>query len=838
MFRLSLFGFRNAACLNLIVAILVLGAVPVEARPPEIRAITVRGLQLGASTNVIIDGADLLPAPQVFLNDLPLSATVDPASTPARLVLSIATPDAIPPGVGCLRLVTAEGFSNSIFVGLDRLPNLPLAVETLNLPVALHGSVPGSGSSQTSFLAKAGEEYSIEVEARRLGSKLRPVVHVYDERRFQVSLGLPRLTLGGDTRITFRPTKEGRYTVELHDTQYAPPGPSFFRLKIGQWQYVDLAFPPVIAKGQETSIELLGNVGNRKLPVSPVDGAEFLAIPFPDVLQSSGFTPRLMVSSLPELVHTSTDDRPLALPGYPVAVSGRLMVAGQASRFQLPVSAGAKISFEVYAERIGSRVDSLIELRNATGAVLATNDDGSNTTDSRLEFVVPAATDTLEVQVRDTLELAHPEALYRLVILPTDVPKNNFTATVKSDVVNLAAGETQVFEVLVNREGYAGPLQCRLTGLPQGVSLSGTDIPPRANGTLVTFTAGAEAAPGVVTQVVVQTPDGLMSRIATTQATSDDRTPIWLRDQLAVSAIPKPASPFSIAWASPEALPHLRLASKNAVALNLTRPAAVFGPVRLSFVTSQPVPNINGQPNPALSVRVEQLVEVPVDPAVKVAGDALVAIEKQIGDATKAVQIAQGDAKVAADAKLQELLKQKVTAEQALRDAEAKGRYGAQLSLVVPATLNESICDLAVKAELLNPERNQVLRTTYTPVRRLEIQNPLLIKLSGSGPLEAKIDPKVATSIPVTGSVERLSGYTGPVSLSLTGLPAGVTAANVNLTAEQSEFKFDLKLPANFNMPELKNLKLTATGPADPLSGNIPVKSAEVELTVKVVSSA
>ena len=70
---------------------------------------------------------------------------------------------------------------------------------------------------------------------------------------------------------------------------------------------------------------------------------------------------------------------------------------------------------------------------------------------------------------------------------------------------------------------------------------------------------------------------------------------------------------------------------------------------------------------------------------------------------------AQGDAKVAADAKVADLAGKRTAAETALRDAEAKANYQSALSLVVPAVLQESICDISVRAELLNIDRNVVL---------------------------------------------------------------------------------------------------------------------------------
>ena len=64
--------------------------------------------------------------------------------------------------------------------------------------------------------------------------------------------------LHGDSRLEATLPEDGAYTVSVHDVEYAAPAPSFFRLKIGDWSYVDQVFPPVIAKNQATTVNLLG----------------------------------------------------------------------------------------------------------------------------------------------------------------------------------------------------------------------------------------------------------------------------------------------------------------------------------------------------------------------------------------------------------------------------------------------------------------------------------------------------------------------------------------------------------------------------------------------------
>ncbi|MDB5386831.1 MAG: hypothetical protein JWM11_2477, partial [Planctomycetaceae bacterium] len=136
---------RRAGVVLFLVAMQVFSATSAEARSPEVRNVNLRGLQIGAVTVLTIDGVDLLPEPRIYLNDKLLTGTLDPASTAARVIVSVPVPETVLSGFAQLRVATAEGFSNSMLVGLDRLPQLPIAEETAAVPVALNGSVPGSG---------------------------------------------------------------------------------------------------------------------------------------------------------------------------------------------------------------------------------------------------------------------------------------------------------------------------------------------------------------------------------------------------------------------------------------------------------------------------------------------------------------------------------------------------------------------------------------------------------------------------------------------------------------------------------------------------------------------
>jgi hypothetical protein len=167
-------------CYALLAAFAVSIGVAPAAAAPVIRNVSLRGLQAGAATTIVIDGADLLPAPRL-VTTLPLAAQeVLPNATATRVEIKATLAADVTPGLYNLRIASGAGISSAIVVAVDKLPQLPLVdkEKIATLPVALHGNIGGPQIVRTTFDGRAGQTITIDIEANRLGSKLRPVVHL------------------------------------------------------------------------------------------------------------------------------------------------------------------------------------------------------------------------------------------------------------------------------------------------------------------------------------------------------------------------------------------------------------------------------------------------------------------------------------------------------------------------------------------------------------------------------------------------------------------------------------------------------------------------------------
>ncbi len=681
----------------------------------------------------------------------------------------------VEPGYHHLRVVTDDGVSAPVVIAVDRLPQRPVTAAVEQLPVALHGTVGGSAAVESRFSGKAGQKVLVEVEAQRLGSKLRPVVHLFNAKRVQLAWAWPTPSFAGDVRLEATLTEDGEYTLTIHDLEYAVPGPGYFRLRVGQWSFVDQVFPPAIEKGKPQTVELLGPSPVQRVGLLAPPSLGALQVPVPKEGVFSGLRPFVLVSPHAEIVRQGVPGTVQELPAGPVGVSGRLLTPYAEERYRIPVTPKTKVRFEVFAERLGSPLDASLVIRNDQGAELARAEDSPGTLDPILEYTVPDNVASLIVGVVDSQGRGGPRGVYRLVVDPrrSGPSKTGFQLFTPTQRVALPAGGRSVVPVLIDRSGgYEGLVQLSAEGLPAGVRLEGADIPEGADGALVTVERG-DAAPGaVISRWRGRSADG-DERAVTTRGHPLERLQPWLAAEIAVSGSRNVNAEFQIDWRGLPPDAGLVPASKLALPVKVTKPAG-NGVVRLTLMTSQLRPILNGVTDPNQALRLEKPVELP---ATATDGD---------------------------------------------------------LSVLVPALPVAPVYDVTVQAELLTADKKTVVAVAYAPVRRMAVRHQVVVLLDGPPRIETTLDPKTGATIKLAGKVERREGLTGDVVLTLTGLPAGASAAAVTVKAAESAFLVNLVLPPAAAASEIAGLKLSATAAADAKQPNIRVRSRDVDVIVVV----
>jgi hypothetical protein len=756
---------RCAAC----IVILAGGAFCQAA--PEIQNISPRGLRIGATTTVAIDGADLLPDSRLLLPLAVAKQSVKPESTANRLLIDITLAKDLAPGHYLLRLANSRGISNAVLMGVDDLPQLAMASEVANLPVALTGNLSAGGSVTTSFAGKKGQRVVVDLEARRLGANFDPVLELQDARRVPIASCQGKARLGGDVRVDTILPADGIYTALVRDALYQGGVLNQFRLKIGELHYADLALPLGIQRGTKATIQLLGNLpGDGRIMVQALGDQGNVPAALPNLPGMTGFAPTLAVGDYPEILEVDQPSGNLQEVAVPAAINGRLGKPNEEDRFRLLVKPGMQLRFDVLANRAGSPLDGVLALRNEAGGQYTASDDRGDTVDPGFEFTVPEKVNSVIVAIKDLNDRGGPVFVYRIAVTQVGMP--DFSLSAQEERVNLPLGGTVLLRLRANRMGYNGPIKLSLPALPAGVVLSGQEIRAGATETLLTISA----PPSLTLAPVVGSlfgesvePNVRIRRFVMTSESAATRGQPWLRNEWGFAVVP--AGPVAIAWDTND--PSLPLDYTYAARVKVTRAMGNQGPVRLSLLTTQVIPKTP---------------------------------DGKADDLNRALRVA-GTPMIAA------------------------GQDAGQAPVIVPKDLPKKPYDLAIRAELLTPDGKQVLATAVTPSRRLTPVPPIVAALTSPATVEAVMGG--STGIKMKGTINRQGGFDKPVTVSLVGLPAGVTVPTAVVPDNKTDFELSLVFPASTKLGDLLNVKLVATSVLNPQA---TLRSNEVPIKLQIVA--
>jgi hypothetical protein len=792
-----------------------------QAAPPKINRLSVRGFQTGATTRVNITGLGLEGSPKLLLGVPIAEQKLVPPIRANAVTVDVTLDAAVAPGIYHLRLQTDAGITPPEIVAIDGLKQVPVVAaadaKPLSTPVAIHGAVTAAEIQATQFAGKKDQTITIDVLARRLGSKLRPVVHLHDAEKKQLAWSPPQTALAGDARLSVKLPADGTYTVAVHDLTYAAPPLSPYRLAIGTFDYADQVFPPVVERNKSPALELVGHFGDK--PTTKLDATAAAALtsaeaerlgdvrplPWPKTSHPAGLRPRVLLSDMPERFEAELRDAKTPA-GLPLAVSGRLDAPGAVDLYE--IAPGEKIRVEVFADRLGSPLDATVEVRDSKGARLAQADDVAGP-DPRLDYDARKTATPLTIAVTDALGRGGPDCVYRLVVTSIDAASQpDFRLTFFEDTENLPLDGTRVFRVAADRQGYDGAIRLKVEGLPNGFTATPVDIPAGADGALVELRRSSHLAPGrrpgaddkspqTVGQLTIRG-EAVDAKPALTRVAESAVHPLaalqpWLKGELAVAAA-GPALPFSVAWdenpakkKSAEAnagdADKLYLGTDDRLAVRVDRASGETGAVRLSLLSTQLTPTgANAQANAAQTLR----------------------------GITLTVDIAGGKA------------------------AKDRGAFAIR----VPADLRQAEYDLALKAELLSTDAKTVVAEAFTTPRRFTAAVPLELALDAAATKPVTLDGKSGATVAITGTMKRLKDYAGDVTLTLAGLPANITAPSLIVKGKTDKFKLDIKLPATFALAKLDALKVSATITPDNRRVNTAGKLEVAVPTIEVTKAA
>ena len=150
--------------------------------------------------------------------------------------------------------------------------------------------------------------------------------------------------------------------------------------------------------------------------------------------------------------------------------------------------------------------------------------------------------------------------------------------------------------------------------------------------------------------------------------------------------------------------------------------------------------------------------------------------------------------------------------ERALRFEESVTLDGsekvAEIPIAVPVDLKPGAWGLAVVAELLTEDKMRVLATANSDVVFPVVKQALGLEVQGEKKFEVTMGE--AGSGTFSGSITRLNDFTGPVVVTITGLPQMMEIPEVELSAEQTEFELPVAIGPETKPEQLQTLRIVA----------------------------
>lgn len=366
------------------------------------------------------------------------------------------------------------------------LPNSNDSIETaqaIGTNVAIiHGKLMGAERDVYRVFGKAGEKRLFEVEARRLGSALDPVLRILHPNGQQLARNEDGLGASSDPRLWFTFPAEGYYYVEVFDARFSTQAQNFYRLKLGGAASPEEIFPLGGQRGQPVEVTLLSSAGpvtKTTLTPSPRTSNQVLV----QSPQGPGLGLPFAVGDLPEWVEGKSTGAP-PLPGV---INGRIAAAGEVDKYTFNLPPNANLFVEVQARELGtSKLSALITVTDSEGKQLARAGDepvfagltavsqSLTARDPYLALQTPPKGGLVTVAVEDLARRGGPGFAYRLLV--RQVPED-YSLTVVTPQANIPLGGTALVVVGVDRKGFDGPIQLQIANPPKGLRVEGGFVP-------------------------------------------------------------------------------------------------------------------------------------------------------------------------------------------------------------------------------------------------------------------------------------------------------------------------------------------------------------------------
>ncbi len=336
--------------------------------------------QRGRPLALTFTGMNLDQVDSLTVNQPGVTARIVPKGRAAGVLhAELLFPPTTPAGVYQLTLHNAGGKSAPLSFTVDLFPLInemegndsPGRGQRIDLPASVAGVIGKAGDVDFfTFTAKKGQQVGAQVLTATVGSKLDPYLEVTDMsgRVLAQSTGL----------IGYTFSQAGTYALGVRDRDFRGNSTMHYRLHIGAIPIVTTVFPLGLQRGTEVNLQIegvnLGGSGVKFQVKAPADAAigSRLPISFSTPLGTPLGAKNAVVGEFPETAALSQPAGailgPLPIPG---TANGILRAAGQTDTWRFAARKGHRLILEVNARRLGTPLDSFIQIVDSKNQLVA-----------------------------------------------------------------------------------------------------------------------------------------------------------------------------------------------------------------------------------------------------------------------------------------------------------------------------------------------------------------------------------------------------------------------------------------------------------------------------------
>jgi len=550
-----------------------------HAASPTLSHLVPAGGQRGTEVEVFCEGARLDDAKGLLFYErgLEVIGVTEAAGGKFKAKIKIAPDAAL--GEHRVRVWTATGVGDMRTFYVSPFPLVKEADEAKEpakkdeaQPIALGSTVWGNiqGEDVDRFVveAKKGQRISAEV----VGVRLQPR-EIFDSLLTLTKADGTVLVENDDSSllqqdpvISFVAPEDGKYVVALKDSTNAAPGQGRYLLHVGSFPRPLTVYPAGGQAGEGLKVTYLGDAAGplpatiklpaqaeARFPSFPEQDGQ--VAPSPNWLRVSPFPNALEAEPNNETATATPTDKPL-----PLAFNGIIGEKGDVDFFKFAARKGDEFDVSVFARRLRSPLDAVLEIHDEKGTRIGQNDD-SGGPDSYLRWKVPNDGNYC-IAVKDQLGRGGPTFTYRIEVAMTKpevalwLPEM-LQNTQDRQTISVAKGNRYASLVKIKRDNFGGDVTLSPSELPAGVAMTAGTLLGNVDTIPVVFEAAGDAAVATRTFALIAKPtDGkpLESRVAhpVDIVGNGNNTPYYriVADKLAVAVAEE--APFKIKLVEPK----------------------------------------------------------------------------------------------------------------------------------------------------------------------------------------------------------------------------------------------------------------------------------------------